>query len=69
MDEDLCTNCGECYKVCPQGVTHEHPDRKVAFMCDLCDGAPQCVAFCQNPHVLAVDVRQSEAEKALSRPA
>ncbi|MBN1321181.1 MAG: 4Fe-4S dicluster domain-containing protein [Thermoleophilia bacterium] len=64
VDEDLCTNCGICYDVCPQGVIHEHPDRHVAFKCDLCDGQPQCVAFCQNPRVLAVEVHLSKAEKA-----
>ena len=36
----------------PDGVIHEHPEREVAFKCDLCDGEPQCIAFCQNPHVL-----------------
>ena len=41
----------------------EHPDRAVAYKCDLCDGTPQCVAFCQNPHVLAVDVRRSKIER------
>jgi len=64
VDEGLCTNCGICYDVCPQGVIHEHPDRHVAFKCDLCGGQPQCVAFCQNPHVLAVGVHLSKAEKA-----
>ncbi len=64
VNEDLCTNCGMCYDACPYGVIREHPDRAVAFKCDLCDGTPQCVAFCQNPHVLAVDVRQSKVEKA-----
>ncbi|NLE10408.1 MAG: 4Fe-4S dicluster domain-containing protein [Actinobacteria bacterium] len=64
VDEDLCTNCGACYEVCPQGVIREHPDRKVAIKCDLCDGSPQCVAFCQNPHVLAVEVRLTKEEKA-----
>ena len=63
VNEDLCTNCGICYDVCPYGVIREHPDRAVAFKCDLCDGTPQCVAFCQNPHVLAVSVRQSKLEK------
>ena len=38
VDEEKCTNCGECYDVCPTGVIHEHPDREVAFKCDLCDG-------------------------------
>ncbi len=64
VDEGLCTNCGLCYEVCPQSVIHEHPDRRVAYKCDLCEGTPQCVAFCQNPHVLAVDVRSSKVEKA-----
>ncbi len=54
VNEDLCTNCGTCYDACPYDVIREHPDRAVAFKCDLCDGTPQCVAFCQNPHVLAV---------------
>ena len=63
VDESMCTNCGECYGVCPYGVIHEHPDRHVAFKCDLCDGEPQCVAFCQNPHVLAVSLRTSKADR------
>lgn len=64
VDEALCNNCGECYAACPHGVIFEHPDRHVAVKCDLCEGDPQCVAFCQNPHVLAVGLRQSKAEKA-----
>ncbi len=63
VHEELCDDCGLCYEVCPQEVIREHPVRKVAFKCDLCDGDPQCVAFCQNPNVLAVDVRQSKVEK------
>jgi carbon-monoxide dehydrogenase iron sulfur subunit len=64
VNDGLCTNCGTCYGVCPYGVIREHPDRAVAFKCDLCDGTPQCVAFCQNPHVLAVGLRRSKFEKA-----
>ena len=30
-------------------IIHEHPEREVAYKCDLCDGEPQCIAFCQNP--------------------
>ena len=63
VNEGTCTNCGACYDVCPYGVIREHPDRAVAYKCDLCDGTPQCVAFCQNPRVLAVDVRLSKADK------
>jgi Fe-S-cluster-containing hydrogenase component 2 len=63
VNEEICSNCGVCYEVCPRGVIWEHPDRHVAVKCDLCDGEPQCVAFCQNPHVLAVGVKTSKADK------
>jgi anaerobic carbon-monoxide dehydrogenase iron sulfur subunit len=63
VNEALCTNCGTCYDVCPRDVIFEHPDRHVAVKCDLCDGQPQCVTFCQNPNVLAVAVKTSKADK------
>lgn len=63
VDESRCTNCGVCYEACPRGVIFEHPDRHVAVKCDLCDGRPQCIAFCQNPHVLAVRTRLSKADR------
>jgi anaerobic carbon-monoxide dehydrogenase iron sulfur subunit len=66
VDEEKCTNCGECYDVCPTGVIHEHPEREVAFKCDLCDGDPQCISFCQNPHIFAVDLKVDKADKALA---
>ena len=69
VDEDKCTNCGECYDVCPTNVIHEHPDREVAFKCDLCDGDPQCIAFCQNQYVLAVDLKVDKADRALTAKA
>ncbi|MHA1667914.1 MAG: 4Fe-4S dicluster domain-containing protein [Candidatus Heimdallarchaeaceae archaeon] len=44
--EEKCTACGECVKVCPLSVIKIHPQRNVAFTCDLCDGDPQCVKYC-----------------------
>ncbi len=64
VDEEKCDNCGDCYDVCPYGVIHEHPERHVAYKCDLCDGSPQCITFCQNPHVFAVDLKLDKADKA-----
>ena len=66
VDEEKCTNCGDCYDVCSYGVIHEHPERKVAFKCDLCDGDPQCITFCQNQYVLAVDLKVDKADRALT---
>jgi Fe-S-cluster-containing hydrogenase component 2 len=67
VDELKCINCGDCYAVCPTGVIHEHPERGVAYKCDLCDGDPQCVAFCQNPYVLAVDLRVNKADRVATK--
>jgi len=63
VNEDKCTNCGDCYDVCPYGVIHEHPERQVAYKCDLCDGSPQCITFCQNPFVYAVDLKLDKMDK------
>lgn len=66
VDEDKCNNCGDCYEACPYDVIHEHPDRKVAFKCDLCGGEPQCIAFCQNKYVYAVDLKVDKMDKELA---
>jgi anaerobic carbon-monoxide dehydrogenase iron sulfur subunit len=66
VNEEKCDDCGDCYDVCPYGVINEHPERKVAYKCDLCDGTPQCIVFCQNPHVYAVDLKLDKADKALA---
>lgn len=52
VDYQKCIGCRACVSVCPFGAMHFVPiDRKV-IKCDLCDGDPQCVRFCE---VKAVD--------------
>jgi anaerobic carbon-monoxide dehydrogenase iron sulfur subunit len=72
VDEDLCDACSgrpggpACVDVCPMGVIAIHPTTGKAFKCDLCDGEPQCIRYCQNPEVAAVSLKadRPRAEKA-----
>ena len=48
VNYDLCIGCRMCVAVCPFGVmAFDETNRKV-FKCDLCDGEPVCVQFCQH---------------------
>jgi len=46
LNEELCTSCGACAKVCSFGAVHFHPDSGHPLFCDLCQGDPQCVERC-----------------------
>lgn len=46
INEEECIGCGECVRACPFGAADFNDDKEVAFMCDLCDGEPVCVANC-----------------------
>ena len=46
VDEDKCNGCGWCVEACDYGAIQLHPDTKVVFTCDLCDGEPSCVEWC-----------------------
>ncbi len=72
VDYDICIGCRTCVSVCPFGAMNfNYIDRKV-IKCDLCDGDPQCVRFCDVKaveYVSASDVsvlKQKKAAKKLS---
>jgi Fe-S-cluster-containing hydrogenase component 2 len=72
VDYDVCIGCRTCVSVCPFGaMSFNHIDRKV-IKCDLCDGDPQCVRFCDVKavdYVAAGDVstlKKKEAARRLS---
>ena len=46
VNEPLCTGCRACLAICPESQVGFHPEKKVAFKCDLCNGDPQCAKFC-----------------------
>lgn len=46
VDYDVCIVCRTCVSVCPFGGMHYISLDKRVVKCDLCDGDPQCVRFC-----------------------
>lgn len=71
IDYDVCIGCRTCVSVCPFGaMSFNNIDRQV-IKCDLCDGDPQCVRFCEVKALEFVDagdvsiVKKKEAAQKL----
>jgi len=49
LREHLCIGCRMCAIACPFGAIGVDPrgERTAILKCDLCDGDPQCVRFCE----------------------
>jgi len=69
VDAALCDGCADrpdgpaCVAACPTKVIALYPETHKAFKCDLCDGEPQCVLFCQNPEVAAVTLKEEQPHR------
>jgi len=57
VDYDICIGCRSCVAICPFGAMNYNVIDKKVFKCDLCDGDPQCVRFCD---VKAVDLVEED---------
>jgi Fe-S-cluster-containing hydrogenase component 2 len=63
VDYSVCIGCRTCVSVCPFGAMNFNTiDRKV-IKCDLCDGDPQCVRFCEVKAVDYVDAGDISIQK------
>jgi carbon-monoxide dehydrogenase iron sulfur subunit len=63
VNHNKCIGCRSCVAVCPFGAMNfSGLDRKV-FKCDLCDGDPQCVRFCDVKAVDYVDPERVSTSK------
>jgi len=51
IDYDVCIGCRSCVAVCPFGAMSFNVIDKKVFKCDLCEGDPQCVRFCEEKAV------------------
>ena len=65
IDYDLCVSCQMCMAACPYGATMFDADREMVFKCDLCDGNPQCVHFCETKALVYKDAADLQYERAL----
>jgi Fe-S-cluster-containing hydrogenase component 2 len=46
VEDNNCVGCRVCNMVCPIGGISIDPSTHLAFKCDLCDGDPECVKYC-----------------------
>lgn len=75
VDYDVCIGCRSCTLVCPFGAMNYNPIDKKVFKCDVCDGDPQCVRFCDMKAVDYVEPddisvgKKRDAAKRLSKAA
>jgi carbon-monoxide dehydrogenase iron sulfur subunit len=58
IDYDVCIGCRSCVAVCPFGAMGFNVKDKKVFKCDLCEGDPQCVRFCDVKAVEYVDANR-----------
>jgi Fe-S-cluster-containing hydrogenase component 2 len=63
VDYDICIGCRSCVAVCPFGAMNFNTIDKKVIKCDLCDGEPQCVRFCDIKAVDYVDAAKVSIEK------
>ncbi len=55
LNPDLCIGCKQCLAVCPFGAIHYDEQKKLFYKCDLCNGEPECVKWCETKAILYYD--------------
>jgi len=63
VDYDMCIGCRMCIAICPFGCMNFNSIDKRAFKCELCDGDPMCVRFCQHEALRYVEASEQSAIK------
>jgi len=58
IDYNVCIGCRSCVAVCPFGAMGFNVKDKKVFKCDLCEGDPQCVRFCDVKALEYVDANR-----------
>jgi len=63
LNYDLCIGCKLCVAVCPFGAMGIDAAARRVIKCDLCDGDPMCVKFCETKALQFLDESQAKTAK------
>jgi len=63
VDYNICIGCRSCVAVCPFGAMGFDVIGKKVIKCDLCEGDPQCVRFCEVKAIEYVDAERLDMVK------
>ncbi|MEE9151987.1 MAG: 4Fe-4S dicluster domain-containing protein [Thermoplasmata archaeon] len=55
LDSDVCIGCKQCLAVCPFGAIHYDEEKKLFYKCDLCNGEPECIKWCETKAITYYD--------------
>ena len=67
VDERACVGCRVCNMACPIGGISIDPVSNVAFKCQLCDGDPECVKYCDAEAITYVSLDKLDASMKRSK--
>ena len=63
LNEDLCIGCKACVAVCPFGAIGIDTKADKIIKCDLCQGDPTCVKFCETRAIQYIDATTLNLKK------
>jgi len=57
---ERCSGCKKCVKACPLQVIRFDEERKIPLICDMCEGSPECVEWCQPKALVVVEQKSKD---------
>jgi len=66
VDEALCIGCRACVSACPLGGVGFDANKRKVLRCDLCEGDPTCVKFCETKAIEYLDSDQVQIRRKRS---